>query len=403
MLKLKRSVAGVNQVLCLCLSQFYHYEGEFSDPSGDTFLDAGETGILKLTISNTGAGIARDVIAKIFPSSIMTGITYDPSIEIGEITIRSQKTVRFKISADENITSQRITFQITVESKGFNFDSKSHTISTRSSKEFLADVDTNIPGSKMNNPDAIAIILGIENYRRIQKVSYAKRDAAVFQEYAVNLLGVPDDRNHIYFKTDDEVTKAEFEKLFTDNGWLARRVKPSSDVYIYYAGHGAPEIKNRIPYLIPSDGDANYPTQTGFSLNRFYEELAKLKARSITVFLDACFSGGTREQTMLLTDARPLLIKIENPALLSEKLVVFTASSGDQISSGYPEKKHGLFTYFLLKGLRGQADENNDKKITVSELEIFLLNNVRSVAGFLDREQTPQVLGRDSQRVLVQY
>ena len=108
-----------------------------------------------------------------------------------------------------------------------------------------------------------------------------------------------------------------------------------------------PDLKEKSPYLIPSDGDANYPTQTGFSLHILYEELAKLNVRSITVFLDACFSGGTREQTMLLADARLLRIKIDHPALLSEKLVVFSAASGDQISSGYPNRQHGLFTYYL--------------------------------------------------------
>ena len=378
-------------------------KSEFSDPSGDKFLDAGETGVIKLTISNTGAGPAMDVIANIIPSTRVTGITYDPSFELGVISAHSQKTLTFKITADESIASRIIKFQIDLAGKGFNFDSKPLAISTRSSRDFRADVDMNIPRSKMKNPDAIAVILGIEQYRTIQKVSYAKRDAAVFKEYTVNLFGVPDDKNHIYFKTDDEVTKAEFEKLFTKNGWLARRVQPGSDVYIYYAGHGVPDLKEKSPYLIPSDGDANYPTQTGFSLHILYEELAKLNVRSITVFLDACFSGGTREQTMLLADARLLRIKIDHPALLSEKLVVFSAASGDQISSGYPNKKHGLFTYFLLRGLRGDADKNNDKIITVLELEKYLITNVKKTAGYLDREQTPQVLGRDKQKVLVRY
>ena len=377
-------------------------KSEFSDPSGDKFLDAGETGQIKLTISNTGAGPAMGVIAKIIPSTRMTGITYDPSFELGIINAHSQKTITFKITADESIASRIIKFQIDL-GKGFNFDSKLLTIPTRSSRDFRADVDMNIPRSKMKNPDAIAVILGIERYRTIQKVNYAKRDAAVFREYAINLLGVPDDKNHIYFKTDDEVTKAEFEKLFTRNGWLARRVQPGSDVYIYYAGHGVPDFKEKSPYLIPSDGDANYPTQTGFSLNRLYEELAKLNVRSITVFLDACFSGGTRGQTTLLANSRLLRIKIDHPALRSEKLVVFSAASGDQISSGYPNKKHGLFTYFLLRGLRGDADKNNDKIITVLELEKYLILNVKKTAGYLDREQTPQVLGRDKQKVLVRY
>ena len=265
------------------------------------------------------------------------------------------------------------------------------------------DVDENIPRGKAQDPDAIAVVLGVVQYRNIDRATYAKRDAAVFKEYAVNVLGVPDDRNHLYFKTDEEVTKGEFEKLFTAGGWLERRAQPTSDVYVFYSGHGAPEISKRSPYLIPSDGDANYPTQTGFGLDRLYEELGKLPVRSVTVFLDACFSGGTREKKMLLAIAKPAYLEVENPALLSEKMVAFAASSGDQISSGYPDKRHGLFTYFLLKGLRGDADRDNDRAITVEELEAYLVANVKRTAGQLDREQTPQVMGRDKARVLVRF
>jgi len=265
------------------------------------------------------------------------------------------------------------------------------------------DVEKDIPTVSGTNENAIAIILGVEKYRSIQNVPFAKRDAHWFKEYAVNLFGVPENKNNLYFKTDAEVTKAEFEKLFSDNGWLSRRVNKNSDIYIYYAGHGGPDINDKTPYLIPYDGDPNYPTQTGFPVNRLYEELAKLDVHSITVFIDACFSGGTRENKMIFADARPVHITVENPAVLSEVLTVFTASSGDQISSSYPEKNHGLFTYYLLKGFKGEGDLNNDNQITVEEMETYLQTNVSRTAGMLDREQTPQVIGIDKAKILVDF
>ncbi len=268
---------------------------------------------------------------------------------------------------------------------------------------FKSDVDIDIPRSENNNPKAIAIVLGVETYRNIPPVPYARNDAYVFKEYAVRVLGVPDDRNHLYFKTNDEVTKAELEKLFLTDGWLAKRTDFQSDIYIYFAGHGAPELREMSAYLIPSDGDPNYPSQTGFSRNRLYDELSKQKARSITIFLDACFTGSTRENKMLLADQRPVGIAVESPDLLSETIVSFAASSGAQSSGSYPQQSHGLFTYFLLKGLRGNADLNNDNAITVNELDIYVTNGVRNEAGLLDREQTPQVIGKDKQRILVRY
>lgn len=90
-------------------------------------------------------------------------------------------------------------------------------------------------------------------------------------------------------------------------------MRANSDVYVFYAGHGAPELKEKSPFLIPYDDDANYAAQTGFSLNQLYERLGALNARAVTVFLDACFSGVTRDNQSMLEGSRPVSLKINNP------------------------------------------------------------------------------------------
>ena len=105
---------------------------------------------------------------------------------------------------------------------------------------------------------------------------------------------------------------------------------------------------------------------------------------------------------MLLADARPVYIEVEGPTARGN-VSVFAAATGKQISSAWPEKKHGLFTYFMLKGLRGEADRNADREITLDELSQYITGNVSETAGLLDREQTPQLFTADSQRVLVTY
>lgn len=266
-----------------------------------------------------------------------------------------------------------------------------------------SDVDNRIPTNGKNDPNAIAIILGVEQYKNVSAVPYARRDASTFKEYAVRLLGVPDDNLHLYFRTDADVTKGELEKLFMENGWLAKHCTANTDVFIYYAGHGAPNMSDQSPYLIPNDGDPNYPNQTGFGLGVLYEELGKLNARSVTIFLDACFSGITRDNKPLLADARPINITVTDPALLSDKIVTFSASGGNQIGSSFPGKEHGLFTFYLLKGLRGDADANGDNVLTVEELEKYLQEQVPREAGRMDREQNPQVRGKNKQRALIRY
>ncbi|MCG9879365.1 MAG: hypothetical protein MH472_02090 [Bacteroidia bacterium] len=249
------------------------------------------------------------------------------------------------------------------------------------------DIETNIPSTKTNRKNAIAIVLGIENYKNISPVSFAKRDAEFVNQYFQKALGIP--KENIYFKTNEELTKAEFEKLFEPNGWLYKRVQENTEVYIYYAGHGAPDTEDEKAYLIPQDGDPNYAGLTGYSLDRLYKNLGELKSNQIMVFLDACFSGQNREQKMLLADARAVSIKPKNNSI-PEKVSVLSASASNEVSSAWPEKKHGLFTYYLLKGLQGEADNDANNQITFGELGAYVRKSVSEKAGFLDRVQTPQ-------------
>ncbi len=134
--------------------------------------------------------------------------------------------------------------------------------SFEATKGLSIDVEKNVPSAKTKNKDALAIIFGIENYKNITNVTYAKRDAAITKEYFTQALGIPE--NRIYFQTDDNVSKAEFDKVFSKDGWLEKRMKKTTDVFVFYAGHGAPDIKENKAYLIPYDGDPNYASQTGF-------------------------------------------------------------------------------------------------------------------------------------------
>jgi hypothetical protein len=88
---------------------------------------------------------------------------------------------------------------------------------------------------------------------------------------------------------------------------------------------------------------------------------------------------------------------------MSGNVTVFSAAGGKEISSAWPEKKHGLFSYYLMKGMRGDADANNDNQITVGELGDYVKENVSNMAGMLDREQTPGLRTLDEDKVLISY
>jgi len=75
---------------------------------------------------------------------------------------------------------------------------------------------------------------------------------------------------------------------------------------------------------------------------------------------------------MLISNASPIYVRVENPLMVDNKSILFLSSEGDQVSNWYPEKRQSMFTYFFLKGLKGEADVDRDGKITVGELKWFI-------------------------------
>ena len=263
----------------------------------------------------------------------------------------------------------------------------------------FSDVDFPIPTSNQNS-NAIAVVFGIEDYRSAPNVSYAVNDADIFREYLIKRFGFR--RENIYLRLDEQATKGEFDKVFSKTGWISRNVSKSSDVIIYFSGHGAPDYESKETFLIPYDSDPNYATSTGYAINDIYKNLRDLDAKSITIILDACFSGSSRDNQPLLSDARPISIEIERGSI-PENMLVFSAASGSEISSSSEKKKHGIFTYYLLKGLNGDADINSDHRITATEMNKYLNSHVPSQAKTMGREQHPQLLGSDVSRVVLSY
>ncbi|MBU0509930.1 caspase family protein [bacterium] len=401
-------------------------DGPNSAGNGNHIIENMETVEATCLVQNQGQGGAKSVTAKISIGNPNIFYSGESTYDLGTLAPNESRTFSFSFSVNnrysgppqlpvtlelsESYGQYGETFPLGLEMKKVSLAGTevkvkgryAEKISITAPPSLVSDVDKHIPSGEPNS-NAIVIILGIENYRNVAAVTYAQRDAATFREYAVKTLGVLDDKNHLYYRVNNDVTRADLEKLFTGEGWVAKRVTPTTDVYIYYAGHGAPDIEEKVPYLIPYDGDPNYARQTGFNLSRLYDELNHLPARSVTVFLDACFSGVTRENELLLANARPVGLAVSSPAITSEKLLIFSATSGSQISSGDPDQKHGVFTYFLLKALRGEADTDGNRQLTADEVNQYLITHVERRAGLLDREQTPQMQGRDTGRVLVRY
>jgi uncharacterized caspase-like protein len=127
--------------------------------------------------------------------------------------------------------------------------------------------------------------------------------------------------------------------------------------------------------------------------------LTASKSKSVTMFIDACYSGQTRGGEVLLASAKPIALKTDTNVFPSN-FTVISASANDQISSSSPELKHGIFSFYLMKGMEGDADGNKDGKITAGEMQEYLQDKVSRQAMSMSRKQDTQLVG-DANRVLI--
>jgi len=266
----------------------------------------------------------------------------------------------------------------------------------------ISEVDFNLPKTRMQNPDAVAVVIGNANYTKTKTVDFALNDAFIVKKYLVEVLGFKE--GNILYKED--ALKSDFEVLFgvKDNpkGKLNNSIKQGkSDVFIFYSGHGAPGLKDKEGYFVPVDCDPQYIELGGYSTDVFYKNLAQIKAKSVTIVLDACFSG-----VELYENISPIRIKTKGILGVIDG-VLLTSSFSDEVSCWYNEKGHGMFSYFFLKAIHQfNADFDEDKKLTFNEIHHYIADITEGLPYYARRlhgiEQNPTLQGNNTYKVWIE-
>ena len=257
--------------------------------------------------------------------------------------------------------------------------------STAQSNDALNPLAINEAGQR----DAAAIIIGIENYKNVPKAEFANNDASTFYDYAVKALGVP--KNKIKLLIDIKADVIDIERAFKN--WLPLNIdKDNTDLYVFYSGHGLPSADGNTLYILPYGVDMDFLERTAVSQMTIVNAIKNASPKSATLFIDSCYSGSTRSGDTLMASARPIVITKKNKKY-PNNFTVLSASSPNQISFSNPNLEHGIFSFYLMKGLEGFADSNNDGKIKVGELNEYLTTSVSRSALSMNKRQTPQTIG----------
>jgi hypothetical protein len=300
-----------------------------------------------------------------------------------DIVSASGKIYKYDNKQAITYSSNNITYNfkpIEIDVKQDNIVQTNTRIENKTTVVGTADVDVNIPVSTQINDKTFVVIIVNENYQKEVKVQFAANDGRVFKEYCEKTLGIPS--KNIHFAQD-----ASFGNMRSEIKWISDVTSAytgQAKIIFYYAGHGMPNEADKSAYLLPVDGFSS-DFETAIKLDDLYNRLTASPTQSVTVFLDACFSGSIRDEGML-ANARGVRM-IPQTDILKGNIIVFSAATGNETAYPYKEKQHGLFTYFLLKKLqdtRGNVDYQT--------LLNYITENVKQQSIVVNQKsQTPQV------------
>jgi len=402
----------------LILAQISVIENKSAIPNNQ--IDLNEIIELKFAIQNIGQGLAEDV--RISVNNNQTGVKLLDILKEEEIikentrlgNIRSGEYIilvyRYFINSEFIGDQLQFAIQTTErhgsygfsENKSFSInselevsgqirtvakpdDNKRNKVVIEDLPEFQVDVDSNIPSTNIKQDNTYALIIGNEDYAsrqnglsKEQNVPFAVNDAKVFSHYCELTLGIPRKQIKVLYNA----TAGEINQGLAWLSNLSKVEKGKAKLVFYYSGHGLPDNESKEPFIIPVD-ISGLNLEYAIKLSEVYSMLNRHPAKQITVFLDACFSGSGRDQGLLTLKGVKINPKKDQ---LSGNLVVFSSSTGSETSAVYQEKKHGYFTYYLLKKL-----QDSEGDVPYFELGEFLIDNVSKETGLNGIIQTPQI------------
>ena len=251
--------------------------------------------------------------------------------------------------------------------------------------------------------DRWAVVIGVDRYesKQVPSLRYSVRDAEALHEFLTGPGGYKKD--NVVLLTDRAERKPTLRNIKWALGtFLTRSAKKDDTVVVFFAGHGVPEIDPRgverdglAKYLAPADVDPDDLYSTGLPMDELQTIFQRIEAERMVVFLDACYSGTAGGRTFSSLKMKTRAAHVDD--LFLERLArskgraIITASRPNELSLEVPELGHGLFTYYLLQGLRGAGDLNRDGMVSLQELYEYLEQQVTQKSRALGGNQHPMM------------
>lgn len=358
---------------------YVNFRAIIRDENRDQFLDPDESLTLEVEVKNEGMVEAKDVavvvegkdeLAGVFPGEVVVG-TLQPG-EVRRTTLTKHVTAIESTGHGELSLSLRSAspLGLVLPPKIFAFGAK-----PKQPENMMApDVDR-LPNTltAFKEPKAVIISIGVGHFHdeQVPVVSHASHDAAVMAEYVHTIGNVPRERMRVLL--DRQAKLGDLEETFEK--WLRKKTDAATDLYVFFSGRALVDGTSGAVSLMAYDGAPAGLTGV-YPIRRLQEAIQRLPIRRAVLFFDVSLdpTPGADLATIPqpdwaagLSDARK---DVEMWMVGNQKL---------QEAQAHDHSKHGLFTYYLLRGLQGVADLNRDATVTAGELCTYARSQVIQV------------------------
>ena len=236
-----------------------------------------------------------------------------------------------------------------------------------------------------------AVIVGVADYMNFTQgngdLNYTINDARLFYDFLRSKKGGAVPSENILYLTDARASKAN---IIAKGRALFSKAKKNDRVIFFFSGHGSKGC------FVPYDAGLAGENMLYFSAVKAIFKNAKCDTKLL--FADACFSGSMKN--IQLKDVQKILTK-ENKASPNMNIAVMMSCRSDEFSMESEELQQGLFTYYLINGLGGLANSDNNKYITIKELYYYVYKKTCAKASSMGRSQTPELFGKFDVRLIV--
>jgi len=347
------------------------FRAMLKDESQNQVLESGEQVTVKVEVKNAGTEVAQGVTVALSGSSELVQALTNP-IPVGDLQPGETKRVEASGLVPPVSAVQQAELIVEVRAPGGTglpgpkkFIAALRPAKTPHIEVLSVDVDqvpNPVRGFERRKAAGIAIGVGAFRDTDLPGLPFAVRDAEVMAKYLRATVGIPTKR--VKLMTNEQALKEDFAEAFED--WLPRQVEEDGLVVVFFSGRGMVDPATGAVLLLPHEGSPESPSRA-FSLRRLQTALARLPIQQAVLLLDVTLTASSSAGSSVGTAAAKEAAW-DVPAGGSGKIVQVVGVRKSQQAHQYEQGKHGLFTYYLLKGLGGEADRDGNGIVSVGEL-----------------------------------